>query len=456
VPVTQPSVILGRAGGWSRHHRPADQPPISGVARLVAIGFAVCLLEGAGRKWLVNNPSFSVQAIFYFAKDFVFVAAALAALSSPARSSQIQGLKQSLTMAAVMIFLAAMVNFENLSPVGAVVSVRNALLLPWLALIIAPALRSQRDIDFLLKTIGFGAVGVAILGGLQFYLPGGHVLNKQVHLDHGLAMHGSRIRASGTFAFLSGMTDLAMLGSWAGTCLLLRNPRQLLLGGLFVVAGLTCTSAAVSRAGILGVMVILIFSSLLLPTGRREVIGLLLLFFLAGMYLAQDIGDQDEFGLASSTFVRFTSGGDPSGRLLSILHDPWVAIQEVPAGVGLGVGQSASAMMKVPLPVTVRLESELGRVVLEIGIVGLLAVIVFRISVLRTLWTSGGGFFDSAQSTVFVPLRMASFVAVGTFFAGMTYINHVGATFAWLIVMIALGTCEIEARSMRSEKGLPG
>ncbi len=446
VSVTQPNGTPRQATGGSPRRAPGP-PPISREARLVAYGIVVCLVEGAGRKWLVNNPSFFQQAFFYFAKDFFFLAAAMTALSAPARSSQVYGLKPTLNLAALMIFLAGLINATSTIPVGAVVSLRNALLMPWLALTIAPALRSQRDIDYLLKTIGYGAVGIAILGAFQFYLPTSHVLNKQVYLDQDAVTHLSRMRASGTFVFISGMCDLAMAASWAGTCLLLRHPRQTYLGGAFMVAGLTCASAAVSRSGILGALVIPVFSSLLLPSGRRDLVVLLLVFVMVGMYSTQDIGTQDEFGLASSTFVRFRMGDSVYSRTIGLFYDPWAAMQEVPVGVGLGSAQSASAMLKVRMPTTVFFESELGRIVLEIGVIGLLAVILLRFSVVAALWASSIRSSSSEQARLFAPLRMTSFVTAGLFLVGMTYVNHIGATFAWTIVLIALATCEIEARS---------
>ena len=81
-------------------------------------------------------------------------------------------------------------------------------------------------------------------------------------------------------------------------------------------------------------------------------------------------------------------------------------------------------------------------------------MVVIRISVLRALWMSLAASFPSPQSRIFVPLRTASFVAAGLFFVGMTYLDHVGATFLWVIVMIALATCEIEATASYREKGL--
>ena len=424
------------------------KPGVSGTAVLVALGFLACVLEGAGRKWLVQNPSFVVQGIFYFGKDIFFILAALLAIQTPARSAAVVGLKSTLAMSAGLIFLATLVNLDNFYPIGALVSVRNALYLPWLALLIAPALRSQRDIDFLLKLIGFTVVGVAVLGGLQFYLPRGHILNQQVNTAQEALAEGARVRASGTFAFISGMADLAILAAWAGVCLLLR--RQRTLGSLFVAAALACASAAVSRTGILGALAVVIFSYLLLPSGRRDMVIVILVLGLGFYYVARDQQTTDEFSLASSTVFRFRTAGDTFGeRIFGMIEQPWLAVQEVPAGVGLGLGQSVGAMMKAQLPTKVAFESELARIVLEIGVFGLIAVVIMRVSVIATLWTT----CRSARPE-FLPIRLASLVAVGLYFASVTYFGHVASTFAWLVVLVALATCELETRAGASSRRL--
>src|SRR5207249_4858676 len=112
---------------------------------------------------------------------------------------------------------------------------------------IAPGLRSATDLQLIIKTIGYLAIGVAILGALQFYLPSDHVLNQVVDRD-GAPMigFGTRVRSSGTFAFISGMGDFAIMTCWAGSCLLLASFRSV-KGYVFILAGLTCALAALSR-----------------------------------------------------------------------------------------------------------------------------------------------------------------------------------------------------------------
>jgi len=442
--LAQPNAMPEAPFAWVPPRPAPHAAAVSGVAIAVGLGIVACCVEGAGRKWLFPNPTFIVQGVFYFGKDVFFVTAALLAIRYPGRSRAVQSLKSTLAFVAVLIGMAAIVNIGDIYPIGAVLSVRNTLLLPWLALTIAPGLRSQRDIDFLLKTIGVVAIGEAILGGLQFYLPAGHILNQQVRATQAALAQGGRIRATGTFVFITGLGDLAMLASWAGVCLLLRRPRQLVLGGAFVVAALACASAAVSRGGILSALIVVVFSYLLLPTGRRDLIVLFLVLAVLGAYLAQDQPFSDEFGLAGATLARMRTAGDTfEGRAWSLVQQPLAAIIEAPGGVGLGVGQAAGQIMQAQ---SLTYEAELARAVVEIGVVGLLAVLYLRAAVLYGLWASCRGPVISRARAVFTPLRLSAMVLLGLYFAGLTYFNHVGATFAWLAMAIAMGTCEIEAR----------
>src|SRR5262249_7971555 len=148
---------------------------ISLTTKLVITAIVCCILEGAVRKWVVPGSGFLIQAVFYFSKDVFFFFAALTALNERQRSPQISQLVGILTLASLLVVLAALPNIADIALVGGALSLRSIVVIPFLALAIAPGLRSKRDLEAIAKTIGYFAIPVAILGCMQFYLPGTHI-----------------------------------------------------------------------------------------------------------------------------------------------------------------------------------------------------------------------------------------------------------------------------------------
>ena len=61
-------------------------------------------------------------------------------------------------------------------------------------------------------------------------------------------LFNGRVRASGTFSYISGMSAMSLATCWAGCFFLLAPPRKK-IGYVFVLAGLTCAASALSRSG---------------------------------------------------------------------------------------------------------------------------------------------------------------------------------------------------------------
>jgi hypothetical protein len=394
-----------------------------------------------------------VQAVFYFSKDVALLLAAASACTCHARSPQVHLFKQCLLVTAFLIALATLASFSGSTVVGGALSLRSMLVLPFLAVCIAQGLRSRADLELIVKTVGVLSIGVAILGVFQFYLPPGHILNQRlVRTEHAVGALG-RVRASGTFAFLSGMADLAVAASWAGAYLLLANFRNV-AGYLFITAGLSCTSAALSRTGIVLSFALLGFVLAFSRTGFKAALVVILILAVAWYFGSAGSGVPGQIGIIRGTAARHEVSDSFTERGMSVINELLSALEEDSSGNGLGRGQGGEAAYQTGSRRLQVYEGELARIVYELGIIGLFAVGMCRLSLLLVLWNSLAR--DSGPPRPLACFRKASLGALAVFFAGNTCFSHVASGFAWIIAALALATFEIEANQGTGRPSLRG
>jgi hypothetical protein len=424
--------------------------PISPTAWLATLTVILATFEGAFRKWVFPDSGAAVQGLFYFAKDVTLLCAAAFALQYGPRSSQVQHLRQCFLLMAILIGGATLLNLTNTRLVGGVVSARSMVVVPWLALLVVPGLRSEKDLEVIVKTVGVLAIGEAALGVTQFYLPAGHILNRQVSTASEAVEFQSHVRASGTFAFLQGMSNMALIASWAGSYLVLTRPRRI-VGYVFVLAGLSCTAAAISRSGMFPSLILVASVSLLSVAQMRY--ALVLSPIIAAIWLAMSYnpssnlgpswGSSESTSIWNAVFQRHGSSDTVAQRASSYVSTALRAL-ETPLGNGLGVGQTLADVDVDAVSGRRRAlsDSEVTRIILELGVIGLIAVIGGRLAVVVVLWRS---LAVASRYPRFVQLRRVSLVAVALFFVHNVAFDHVACTFAWVIATVALATFEIEA-----------
>jgi hypothetical protein len=405
----------------------------------------VCVLEGAARKWLVPGSGALVQGIFYLSKDGVLLLAALAAMHEVARTRQVRQLVQVWLLASLLVILASLVTISEVRPVGAVLTLRAMIVIPGLALIIAPGLRSQRDIDLVVNTIGLMALIAGAIGVVQFNLPATHFLNRLPDQDvYSIVDHG-RVRATGTFSYISGMARMAQCATWAGCYLLLAPPRRW-RGYVFVLAALACAAAGMSRSGLFISLAIMVMSLCL--SIRGLVAALVLMVMVGGVALAipepEETEEQQQVGLMNGTLMRHRDGDSVEERSTYLFRHILMGMTERPLGSGLGTGQFGDAAFSEGSRLITAHEGELGRVIWEIGVLGFLAVGLLRAGVVVTVLAS---LFrrDRAVPGLYY-LRWAALPAVSLLFLTNLVFDHVANTFTWVIVALTLATLEIDAR----------
>lgn len=424
---------------------PVSMEPISPAARWLVFAFLSCVLEAAVRKWVYENPDALTQGVFYFIKDVFLVGAAVTGVGFSPRSTEIRWLRQTWTLPVVMILLASVVSLGGASLVGAVLSLRAWIVLPWLAVLIAPGLRSSRDVDYVVRAVVFAAVAIAALGVAQFYLPSSHVLNRGIGRDGVAIIMGTRTRANGTFAFVSGMASMALLASWAGSYLLLKHPKQSMLGGAALLAALTCGAVSISRGAMAMAILIPVVSFLLSQHGRKYAVLFVLLLVGSYMYGSAEGINEDEVDVIQATIVRTRRSEPIFERLAHPYREVYTALGTHPLGTGIGVAQSASRVLALDRRVAGGFETEWGRIVTEVGAVGLLAVFFIRFSLIVVLWRIAFPSWETVRSRRFYAIRLVSLVAIGVACVGNLTYDHIASTFVCIMTAIVLGSVEQEA-----------
>ena len=234
-------------------------------------------------------------------------------------------------------------------------------ILPWLAVLVAPGLRSRHDLEYVIKTCGILGIGVAILGAFQFYLPPNHYVNRQPGAGLLPFLDGGRVRASGTFAFITGMASMALTASWAGVYFVLTRPRWK-RGYIFILGGLTCASAALSRGGLFFSMALV--AGVMLLTRRRLWSAVLLAALVAVLWFGvggdDSVVEPGSMGLVEGTLVRHHRSDTVSERAGGLILGLWEALQGEPLGMGLGAGQVAESGSAFGRPRARRLRERVG------------------------------------------------------------------------------------------------
>ena len=413
----------------------------SGLTTKLVIAVFFCgIFEGAARKWFLPPEIPEYAYIAYLSKFITFWLVCIAVPAPIAAFRSLFEFRGYLQAGLVMVFCGALLSaVAGFSVSGGVLTIVMVVAGPVLAYSAASRIRAA-DIEQVLQWIAVMSLFPAVLGLVQFELPVTHVLNKylgdtgwtQIITDLG------RVRATGTFSFISGMTAMTVVSIWAGMSLrtLSASIRDRILGLAAIAAGLTCGFAALSRSAVfLGLALVAVR---LVFVGRdRQLLILIIVGALGYSYLNINRPTTQmelEVTLTSGVFVRHSRSDSVMDRLGSWGSQLADASESVPLGNGFGMNQIGGRAVDTGRRVLVSYEAELARLVAEIGLLGVVGVLVIRIGLLLAL-------FHAWREMVESPTRDAlllSIVTLSLFFVSNTAFNHVAAGFVWPIAGIAL------------------
>lgn len=419
----------------------ALRPRASMVAtRLFVLVFLCGIFEGAARKWLIPTDLPELSYLAYLSKFIVLWLVIVAVPATAPLSTCLYEFRGFLRGGLVLLTCGGLLSaMSGFSVAGAVLTTVMVFASPVLGYLAAARAR-EADTKRILQWIAVLSVFPAILGLIQYDLPVNHVLNrylsdsswKDVITDLG------RVRATGTFSFISGMTVMAVVGIWAGVCLRIIGTgiRDRLLGLVAVLAGFSCGFTALSRGAVFTGLALL--AARLVFVGRdRQLVILIVLAALGYGYLSIDRPTsqiQLKASLTSGVFVRHAHSDTVLDRVSSWGEQLSDAATEVPLGNGFGMNQIGAQAIETGRHALKSYEAELARLVAEVGVLGLLGVLLIRIGLLVALFHAWWRMPESALRDVL----LLSMVTLSLLFVGNTAFNHVASGFVWPIAAIAL------------------
>jgi hypothetical protein len=366
---------------------------------LLNLVLVVIVFEGVLRKWLLPQAS----DLTYFAKDIVFMGAlAKYYLSSSRERTPDNFRKDPIVFLLIISFIWCTASAFRLDAfeVGLIGIKGYLMYVPFLFLSYY-LYKSEKELNSFLNWYLLLTIPVGLLGMVQFYSDPTAPINAYGNVDPTMrATFGAdgivRARISSTFAFLD------LYAVYLIVCF-----------GLLLPLILHSTSL---RWRIALTLALLVVTANCLMTGSRSCVLACLLFvvgFVATKVLFQTDGLKQVvtkmavpgvliaicillvFGDSVRAFgSRFESGQDEmSGRVIRLIADPIDYLDDTPLwGIGTGSTQGASAALLrvLGLPsdnrISVYVEEEPERILLEIGVVGFLLWYGLRVLILFKLW----------------------------------------------------------------------
>jgi hypothetical protein len=407
---------------------------------LLWLSLMCCVFEGAARKWLVGDASVWGR-VAYLSKDIVMAAFLIQYrvstnwLATIARPFLYWGLGL-LTAGALFSSLS------GINPIGSVLTVRTFILLPaaaWAAGCCLPpdALRRYARWACVL------AILICPLAVRQFYSPPGSAINRYSTEGEGqVATSGisQRVRATGTFSYITGMGEFATLGVWAGIIVfsMAQARYERWLGYVGLVAALCCALVTVSRA--VAMMSIALVGTWALfggQVGRKvQAIGVIAMAMWLG--LAATDAWQEASEITSTVYLRHESSNDDSiaFRLWYQFVLPLQALDYAPLGNGLGSEQAGRTVDAEMLRSGSTFESPWGRTVMELGIIGFFG---FLISLGGAFVPCRAWYLASPDATAKI-IRTVTGIALAMRAALGFQFNHVASYFFWSMAACILAS----------------
>jgi hypothetical protein len=397
--------------------------------------FAAIVYEGALRKWVMPAP---LHPVAFLAKDALGVC--YIAFHQNTTGSKYQNILKLLGyITAGLLFFSLLLGLGN-SWQSAIITYKNAVLWPLIAASMVTNTSSETWKRLSLLTAPT-TIGMFLLGGEQFFSPTSSWLNQYAWTAAGLqspvATFGGvqGVRATGTFSYISGMSEFAVFSFVLCLCFFLTSvslkQKLLLISGCSAAIG--CAVESGSRAPIV-LITLVILSGLALNLTNRNTVLYLGIFFItvtAILWFSLDKQMTEEYVKRwtvdpQETLRRFTNEG--------LRGNYWEMLTRNPIGVGLGQGNGYAVFE------TSRSNKVVGAnvyddsasiAIYESGLLGLLA---FYLAPSVLGWQLTLGFMDQSSAVRSLAVSFGLVSVVGLI-AGVWH-DHNAAAFTWLQIGI--------------------
>lgn len=443
----------------------------------IKILLVIVIVEGAVRKWLLPSAS----ELVYFYKDFLMVIIIFSYLTKKRKSPLL--IKHQLKFFSVILFAFILYAITSISnpklphPLVGLLGLKAYLLYVPLAFLVPRMFTSKEKLVAFLKWYLIISLSVAALSAMQFADAdpnssiNRYAWDENTMASAGLEMDVARfqdsanndfVRVTGPFSFISGLTIYLptvfalLLGLISQRTMgsLPKSLRWMYHIALAVVA--TTTFMTGSRSAVLNLCVMaLIFYGMaskkdFLRRMRQLVIGAILIFITLTVFFPQAY---------DALYTRAFGGEDQisegRGRVEEAFQLPINEAAYAGAfGYGIGATQNAVPilMSKLNLPfvgerIPIYYESEPGRLMLELGIVGYILHLFLRLGIFFTLLFACSSIRDAESKF----LAIAAFAAIiFPLFIGGAVTQPTQNVYQWFLIGIPLAMLNAEKLSNKS------
>jgi len=421
---------------------------------LLFAALVMTVLEGAFRKWVpVFGEGFD-KYIMYFSKDLIFALLLLLPVQTIA-SPALKLFGRWFGIGCTLLVVGALVSsFHGLNPVGAVLTTRALILLPLLVCLTVPRLAGF-PIRWVLWLLLALTIINAVLSVEQNHLPADHFLNRYADDTTAVVVLETGVRATGTFAYITGLGILSTVGIWAGMMFMsiARTQWERVGAWISIAAGLACGLASVSRAPIVigGAMI----GSWLI--GLRDGLAIFWRGLIIGaicVIAAMAIGLTSTFTqLSEGLLERSATAGDSfTDRAFGQFFEMAQALKRFPLGNGFGTEQVGGQYYATGGASFNHFEDFLPRLVLETGALGLLGYIVICAAAINALQYA-------KRNTQDVGVRaalLATQVFLIPMFYGSIIFNHTASSFTWIVLAAVLASAGEVSQNTETQKAESG
>lgn len=360
----------------------------------VKVVLILLVLEGAVRKWIFPGASQFV----YFIKDFVVLVAYLKFYSLGRHRAV--SLKSDATMQFLILLSSVLCVFQILNPhlgsfIVGIFGARNYLFYIPLMYLAAHLFKTQQELYDFLKWYLMLAIPVGLLGFKQHFSPPDSFWNLYAWGEEAsAATFGMNVaRVTGTFSYMSGYGTY--LQFCASVALPLLTSKQSALWKVALISALLMIVVNTFMTGSRGpvvAFVLLLFGFLLfnkqafmLKILQKLTIPAIVIFVVIYFFF------RPQLELFSERYHELE--GEMKGRITESYLTPFNFFGYVDLlGYGAGATHQASGIIRsvfnlpsgtaIPVPY----ESEMGRVMLELGLVGFIVWYLLRIQIIVALW----------------------------------------------------------------------
>ena len=410
----------------------------------VIIALILAVFEGALRKWVL--PEFGQW--IYFAKDLLLIGAYVGFWGPRVVRRQRQRLwhpSNGLLVAFSVLAVLELANPLLPSLTLGLFGIKSYLIYIPLMYMVPFIFADAQELGKFWYWYLVLAVIPLTLGVIQFGAPADSVLNRYSWDDEvaqGVATFGSstRVRITGTFAYISGYTTYLTLVFLMALSSAVSEGRKQVRCALYCVLGLILANLLMtgSRGPFLTLGASLVILLALTRHSSRSVrrhvvVTVCVVLPLVGL-LASNL-----FPEALTAFQgRVQENEDLPGRLAELLYNPvWALAEAGPFGYGLGSTHQARVFVisgDTSDNLLPNAEGEWERIILEVGPVGFALVLLTRIFVARQLWRV----FQACQGTPFQSYLMTALLFSLISIPGPLVFNHTASLFYWFLAGFGL------------------